>query len=114
MEKIKLNDGTVLEIQSGASEYAISISTASVDETVAKFTDENLARYEILTESDSVCAIYTKKHLKKFSAEVSEEGGYILTLALVDRDELYERVAQLEALVLALTAENTEEPSEAE
>lgn len=104
MEKIKLNDGTVLEIQNGAKEYNISILTDSVDNLVHLFTDENLARYEILTADGSVCAIFTKKHLKKLSAEVTEN-GYLVTIVLDDVDELYERVKSLEATVEILQAE---------
>lgn len=104
MEKIKLNDGTVLEIKDGATEYAITVVTASVDEVAKQFTDSNLERYEILTADDSVCAIFTKKHLKKLSAEVTE-AGYLVTIVLDDVNELYERVKSLEATVETLQAE---------
>lgn len=104
MEKIKLNNGTVLEIQDGATEYSIGIVADSVDEVAKQFTDSNLERYEILTEDGSVCAIYTKKHLKKLSAEVTE-GGYIVTIVLEDVNELYERIKSLEAKVESLQAE---------
>ena len=111
MEKIKLNDGTTLDIQGGSAEYAISLVAESVDATVALFTDANLEKYEILTEKNDVCAIYSKKHLKNFKAEVVED-GYLITVTLVDRDELYERVAQLEAMLLSLTQETPEEVTE--
>lgn len=104
MEKIKLNNGTVLEIQDGAKEYDISLVTDSVDAIAQHFTDENLARYEILTADDSVCAIFTKKHLKKLSAEVTDD-GYLVTIVLDDVNELYERIKSLEAKVESLQAE---------
>lgn len=104
MEKIRLNDGTVLEIQSGATEYSIQIQTESVDAVADKFTDKNLERYEILTENDEVCAIFTKKHLKKLSAERTEN-GFIVTVIFEDINELYERVKTLEATVETLLAE---------
>lgn len=108
MEKIKLNDNTILEIQSGSTEFEISMISDSVDNMVANFTDSNLERYEILTESDEVCAIYTKKHLKNFKAELVDD-GFLITVNLVDRDEVYERLAYLEQMVSELTSESTEE-----
>lgn len=104
MEKIRLNDGTVLEIQSGATEYSIQIQTESVDAVADKFTDKNLERYEILTENDEACAVFTKKHLKKLSAERTEN-GFIVTVIFEDINELYERVKTLEATVETLLAE---------
>lgn len=104
MEKIKLNDGTIFEIQPNSSEYNISIIAYSVDEVIAAFTDENLTRYEILTENYSTCAIYTKKHLKKLGAE-STEDGYLVTLIFEDVNDIYERVKHLEATVETLQAE---------
>ena len=117
MEKIRLNDGTVLEIQDGAKEYEVTIPTSSVDEVAAHFTDENLERYEILTENDAVCAIYTKKHLKKLSAVAADE-GYLVTLTLTDRDEIYEKLTSIEeklnSLVAVQTTEDVEETVEPE
>ena len=104
MEKIRLNDGTLLDIQSGATEYNIKIQTESVDAVASKLTDANLERYEVRTEDDAVCAIYTKKHLKKLSAEVTEN-GFFVTIVLEDINELYERVKTLEATVETLQAE---------
>ena len=106
MEKIKLNNGTVLEIQAGATEYVVTTLASSVDEVLAHFTDENLEKYEILTEDNAVCAIYTKKYLKKLSAVATEE-GYLVTLTLADRDEIYERVTSLEKTVSNLIADQT-------
>lgn len=108
MEKIRLNDGTVLGIQDGAKEYDISILTDSVDNLAKLLTDENLARYEILTEDNEVCAIFTKKHLKKLSAEVTDD-GYLVTIVLDDVNELYERIKSLEAKVESLEAEKETE-----
>ena len=106
MEKIKLNDGTTIEIQGGCSEFSVSMIAESVDEMVAHFTDENLERYEILTGSDAVCAIYVKKHMKKFSAVAAEEGGYLITITLEDIDETAERLASLEETVDTLVMES--------
>lgn len=106
MEKIKLKDGTTIEIQAGCSEFSVSMIAESVDEMVANFTDENLERFKILTEGDAVCAIYEKKHMKKFSAEVAEEGGYLITVTLEDVDEVAERLASLEETVDTLVMES--------
>lgn len=105
MEKIKLNDGTIIDIQSGCTEYEVSVIAESVDDTVAHFTDSNLERYEIITEDNSVCAIYSKKHMKKFSATATD-GGYLITLSLIDVDEMYERLASLEETVDVLVMES--------
>lgn len=105
MEKIKLNDGTVIGIQSGCNEFAIGIIAESVDETVAHFTDSNLERYEILTVNDDVCAVYTKKHMKNFSAVLTED-GYLITVHLMDIDEMAERVTALEETVDVLVMES--------
>lgn len=105
MEKIKLNDGTVLEIQAGCTEYEVSILSTNVDETLANFTDDNLSRFEILNDSDVVCAIYEKKHMKKSSVVLVDE-AYLITIALVDVDEMYERISSLEETVDTLVLES--------
>ena len=104
MESIKLNNGTVLAIQSGATEKMVKIVAQSIDEIVAHFTDENLSQIEFLTEAGEVSAIYTKKHLKKFSAEATED-GFMISFCLVDRDEIFERIAALEQMIAELVAE---------
>lgn len=105
MEKIRLNDGTVLEIQSGCTETTIGIVSESVDETVAHFTDSNLERFEILTENDDVCAVYTKKHMKNFGAVLTDD-GFLITIHLTDIDEVTERLAALEETVDVLVMES--------
>ena len=103
MEKIKLNDGTTIEIESGSSEFKIATISNSVDEVIANFTDENLERFEILNESGEICAVYTQKHMKKLGAELTEE-GYLITISLGDVD-IYDRVATLEKTLNALLSE---------
>lgn len=105
MEKIKLNDGTVIAIQSGCAESTIDIVSETVDETIALFTDSNLERYEILTENDDVCAIYTKKHMQRFSAVLVDD-TFLITIHLTDIDEMAERVAALEETVEVLVMES--------
>lgn len=104
-EKIKLNDGTLLEIEEGCTEFEISVISESVDETAKLFTDSNLERFEILTGEDKVCAIYTKKHMKNFSAVITEE-GYLVTIRLADIDEMAERMSALEETVDILVMES--------
>lgn len=109
MEKVKLNDGTLIEIQSGCSENKIEIITNSVDEVFNNFTDENLARIEFLTETDEVCAIYFEKYMKKVVAEAVED-GFLVKVELADANEIYKRVTDLEKAVGSLV--NTEEETE--
>ena len=105
MEKIKLYNGTTLDIQPGATEYTIQTVAASIDEVVNLFTDENLERYEILAEDGTTCAIYTKKYLKTLSAKKEEE-GYLVTIVLADVDALQARVEELESTVQELTRQS--------
>lgn len=111
MEWIKLNDGTVLEIQSGCTEHTICVLTDSVDNLISNFTDENLERFEILNESYEVTAIYTKKHLKNFSAELVEN-AYLVSIYFSDIDEIYERISALEKTIETLMSKKEETAEE--
>lgn len=106
MENIRLKDGTVIEIQEGSSEYVVTSLTESVDELVSHFTTENLQRYEILTKSGDVSAIYSNKRIKKYSATV-ENGVHTVQITLADNDDIQQRIAALEQTVDTLVIQNS-------
>lgn len=86
MEKIRLKNGNAYEIEGGASENAVSMTFATLTESIhviEDFTKENLSKVEFLTEAGEVCGEYTDKALH--NAEVVQiEGGHRVTFHLAD------------------------------
>ena len=102
MDKIKLKDGTELNIEIGATESCIAVVTNDltiVDTYVKSFTKDNLVKAEILDEDGNVILILKNKYLFGFDGTdvKGEDDNYIVCFRLLDVYTLEERIAMLEA-----------------
>lgn len=84
MNKIKLKDGKVLLVtdNSTTNELFVVKGDYSTDEIRGFLTEDNLERYELLTEEDVVFGIYTNKKL--VSITILEEDNYVINIKLRD------------------------------
>ncbi len=89
MEKIKLKDGTELEIMNGAQEGSISMkaSPEQASQTKKILTDENLEEIKILNDAGLECATYTNKHCPSF--ECNTDAG--ITVFKIEDADLYSK-----------------------
>lgn len=97
MEKIKLADGTEIEILGGATSDSVSVQyeqLAVLDSYVNDFTEENLEEFSILNESGKVCTTMTNKYLSKISINPTDK---VATFHLGNVDMIAKRLAELEA-----------------
>lgn len=96
MEKIKLKDGTEIEICDGASENCITVPFAEETEVagiVGNFTQDNLAKFSIYNASGVLCTTITNKKLKTYTTNLEEK---TVSLNMEDVSELEIRAAELE------------------
>lgn len=105
--KIKLKDGTELNIENGATGSCIAVVTEDltiVDAYVKALTKENLLYAEILDEEGNVVLTLKNKYLSDFDGTgvKGEDGKYIVCFRLTDIYTLAERIAMLEAENAAL------------
>lgn len=103
MEKIKLKDGTLVEII-GATSNSLSFDTTeqSHTEIVSKLTEENLETFEIINEAEESLRVYKDKKIK-FPYDVYEKS---LTVNLVDVNLIEKRMRSLEETVDTLVMES--------
>lgn len=103
MEKIKLKDGTLIEII-GATSNSLSFDTTekSHSEIVALLTEENLESFEIINEAGESLHVYKDKKIK-YPYGVYEK---TLTVNLVDVNVLEKRMRSLEETVDTLVLES--------
>ena len=97
MEKIKLKDGTELEILGGATSNSVSVQyeqLADLDSCVNALTEENLEEFSILSESGEVCTTMTNKYLSNISINPEDK---VATFYLANVDMIAKRLAALEA-----------------
>lgn len=97
MEKIKLANGTELEILGGATSNSVSVNyeqLADLDTYVNNLTEDNLEEYSILNESGEVCTTLTNKYLSSISVNPTDK---VATFHLADVDMMAKRLAALEA-----------------
>ena len=97
MEKIKLKDGTELEICNGATENILTMQLTeenTLEKLVALMTEENLSEYKILTESGVECTTIKDKYVKTYTVNTEEN---TVRFHLADVDLIAKRVAELEA-----------------
>lgn len=97
MEKIKLADGTELEILGGATSNNVSVQyeqLADLDSYVNAFTDENLEVFSILNEGGEACTTMTNKYLSNININPTDK---VATFHLADVDMIAKRLAELEA-----------------
>ena len=108
-DKLILNDGTIIEIESGASLDTIRVISDSKDSLVSvwdKFTEENLKKVEFMTSSDTLIAEYTHLVLNSVTSIEQEEGTILTTFSLREKSELEllkEEIAQQKAETYILT-----------
>ena len=97
MEKIKLKDGTEIEIMNGATENCITVKISTLEEVgviADKLTDENLEEYKILNSSGLECCTLENKHLNSFTVYTDKE---LTQFNLADVDMVAKRLEALES-----------------
>ena len=108
MNKIKLNNGTELNIENGATENCIAVVTEDltvIDTYVKELTKENLSHAEVIDENDTVVLTLKDKYLTGFDGtQVVGEESYIVCFRLNDIYTIEERITMLEAENAALKA----------
>ena len=100
MEKIRLANGNVYEIEGGATENDCSMMFDSLDDSiiVAKdFTEENLSKIEFLTDANEVCGEYRNKRLANIISYILEDETYKVAFIFDNVDMVAKRLAALES-----------------
>lgn len=98
-EKIVLKDGTVLEIENGASENLVQVPIQRLDdfkELFEKFTEDNLEKYSIQNAAGLTCATLENKYLEEAGVR-QRENDFLISLRLADVDMVEKRLAAIEA-----------------
>lgn len=96
MEKIKLSNGTELEILNGATIGAVSMPYTELSDVVAlteQMTEENLSEYSILNESGLTCTIQKNKYVSEIRINPTDKA---VTFVLADVDMVAKRLEALE------------------
>ena len=96
MEKIKLSNGTEIEILSGATVNSFSVEYVTledVEKVIGQLTEENLVEIRVLNEKGAVCTIQHNKDLSEVHLDVK---GKIATFTLSNVDMIAKRLAELE------------------
>lgn len=98
-EKIVLNDGTVYQIENGASENQVQVILQGVDkfpEVFNKFTEDNLESYKIQNSEGLTCTTRKNKYMANAVVE-QRESDVIVTFRLADVDMVEKRLDAIEA-----------------
>ena len=100
-----LNDGSVIELETGASLSSLSVlseSKTAMVETWDKLTDENLSAVQIKNGDGVVVANYTNLAFISETSTVNSDGSVLTTFKLrektqteIELEELQESVAEL-------------------
>ena len=105
MIKIKLSNGTILNVES-VDDSCIAVITDDltiIDSYVKSLTKENLVHAEVIDENDAVILTLKDKHLIEFDGtQIVGEENYIVCFRIADVYTLEERIAMLEAENAAL------------
>ena len=99
MEKIKLQDGTIIEVNGGTTSNQFSITLENLDSletTIQSLSEENLESFELLSNSDETLCIFENMYLVRTIVEECE-AGYTVTFILGNVDMVAKRLAVLEA-----------------
>ena len=100
MEMIKLKDGTVFNIEDGATQNSVAIIDTLENIAIYEeaFTEENLERFEILNEKGLTTAIIKDKFLRSIECIRQEDNDdeYKLVFGLGDVDMNAKRIKALE------------------
>ena len=102
MNKIKLKDQNVYNIEATSTEFEIIIKLTSIEEltdTYKSLTDENLSEYTILNDSNLTSAIYINKKLECIDNIHEVEDGIEITVKLSNVDTTELRIKGLEAKI---------------
>lgn len=100
-EKIVLKDGTMYQIENGASENQVQVVLQSVDEfpgVFNKFTESNLESYQIQNAEGLTCTTRTNKYLTDAVVE-ERESDVLVTFRLADVDMVQKQLAELKSEV---------------
>lgn len=98
MNKIILKDKTTYTIEEGATLSSISIKASTFDEMKGitdSFTKENLSEVTFTT-NDNYSGNYTNLEATEFKFVKNDDGTYLLTISLKERDKLEMRLEALE------------------
>ncbi len=98
-EKIVLKDGTVLEIENGASVNLIQVPIQSIDDfkgLFEKFTEDNLEKYSIQNAAGLTCATLENKYLQEAGVKQRTD-DYLVSLHLADVNMTEKRLSAIEA-----------------
>lgn len=98
MNKIILKDKTTYTIEEGATPSSISIKASTFDDmkTITdNFTRENLSEVTFTT-NDNYSGSYTNLEATEFKFVKNDDGTYLLTISLKERDKLEMRLEALE------------------
>ncbi len=96
-EKIVLKDGTVYDIENGASENLVQIPIQSVyefPEIYNKFTESNLESYQIQNAAGLTCATRKNKYLANAVVE-ERKLDVLVTFNLADVDMVQKQLDKL-------------------
>lgn len=99
MAKIKLTDGTILNVErvDNGCIMVIMDDLTAIATYVDAFTKENLSKMEVLDENDSVTLTLKDKFLAGFDGTcIDGETNYIVCFHLADVYTIEEKIAMLE------------------
>ena len=99
MEKIKLLDGTIIEVNGGTTSNQFSITLENLDtleDTIKSLTENNLETFELQTEDGNTLATLENKYFSK-AIVIATDNNYNVIFNLGDVDLVAKRLAQLEA-----------------
>ena len=98
-EKIVLKDGTMYQIENGASENQVQVVLQNVEEfpgVFKKFTESNLESYQIQNSEGLTCTTRTNKYLADAVVE-EREADVLVTFRLADVNMVEKRLDAIEA-----------------
>ena len=98
MEKIKLQDGTIIEVDGGTTSNQFSITVENLDNletTIKSLSEENLESFELLSNTDETLSTFENMYLVRTMIEVCKT-GYTVTFILGNVDMVAKRLKQLE------------------
>lgn len=99
MVKIKLSNGTILDVESvdGGCIAVVMDDLTEIATCVDAFTKENLSHVEVLDEDNNVVSILKDKYLASFDGtQIADATDYIVCFRIADVYTLEEKIARLE------------------
>ena len=102
MEKIRLSNGTELDILNGATTGSVQMqyeTFADIETLATQLTEENLSEYSILNDAGLVCTTQENKYVSLIQINPIAK---MVTFVLSDVDMVAKRLAALESAQSAL------------